>query len=100
MKSIVETIESGDGKTVNVFGPAWHSGRREYVDRKQWARLEGNIVKIFPDTHKGARKIVSGFRATVGNGYGATVATAHRRKDLALWIAAHSGLSVDCVKFY
>lgn len=98
MQDITQTIDAGDGKTVNVFGPAWHSGEKRYVDRKEWSRLEGVRVKVFADRHRGARKIVSGFRATVGDGYGATIATAHRRKDLLLWIGALSGLSADCVK--
>jgi len=100
MQTIEKTIDAGEGKTVNVYGPAWHSGRTEYVERKQWARIEGCCVKVFSDTHKGAKKTVRGFRATVGNGYNATIATAHRRKDLVLWIAAQSGLGADCIKFY
>lgn len=99
MQDVIETIDCGNSKTINVYGPAWHSGQKKYIDSKEWARLEGLRVKVFSDRHRGSRKIVNGYRATVGNGYAATVATAHRRSDLLLWIGALSNLSADCVEF-
>lgn len=86
MQKLAATLHCGPGRTVNVYGPAWHTVVGDYLRHDEWPDGgNGRPYRIVPGHHFGGRKYVDGFELLRGRGYVMRVATAHRRYDLEKW---------------